>query len=229
MSNPQSTNTPALFSAALIAGFIAANGTTAKILVDQFPAAAATTTSPLFYGGCSVIDLKATSSDSAPKDILLWVGALLTTVGAATSTAATTTSTVTRALGSFLTDGWQIGEQVMLFGPVGSANASDGILAQVTGVAAGTLTVNGTPFSAGTLNAGTRIFKIGSDLRATLAALSGASSGVPSVGLLNHVNDGSVIRYEQKLGLNEVLIGAMQSAVSALPCSVSLTGQIARY
>lgn len=229
MSAPQYANTPALFTASAIANFIAANATTAKILVDQFSAAAASGNSPQYYGGCSVIDLKATSSDSVAKDVLLYVGTLLTTVGAATGTAATTTGSITRASNSFLLDGWQVGDQLMTFGPAGSANAVDGILATVTNAVAGTLSVNGTPFSAVTLNAGTRIFKIGADLRATIPASSGSSNSVPSVGLLNHVNDGSVIRYEQKLGDKDVLIAAMQSAVSALPALVSITGQIARY
>jgi hypothetical protein len=60
-------------------------------------------------------------------------------------------------------------------------------------------------------------------------ALSGSNGSLPSVSLLNHINDGSLLTHERKLGVNEVLIAAMQAAVSALPAVVSLSAQIARY
>jgi len=55
-----------------------------------------------------------------------------------------TTSTITRATGSFITDGYAVGGQVTIIG----STSNDGTYT-LTGVAALTLTVTGTPFSAG--------------------------------------------------------------------------------
>ena len=56
-----------------------------------------------------------------------------------------TTSTVTRASGSFVTDGYAVGGQVTVL----SSTSNDGTYV-ITGVAALTLTVTGTPFTTGT-------------------------------------------------------------------------------
>jgi len=55
-----------------------------------------------------------------------------------------TTSTITRATGSFVTDGYAVGGQVTIIG----STSNDGTYT-ITGVDALTLTVSGTPFSAG--------------------------------------------------------------------------------
>jgi hypothetical protein len=55
-----------------------------------------------------------------------------------------TTSTITRATGSFITDGYAVGGQVTVL----NSTSNDGTYV-ITGVAALTLTVTGTPFAAG--------------------------------------------------------------------------------
>jgi hypothetical protein len=233
MSGPVYANVPALFQCLRPTSFIAANGTTAKVLVEPLAAANAVAPAPAYVGGSTVIDLTAASSDAASKDLLIYEG-VVTTTQDATNTGAmtTTTSTIPRTSGSFIVDGWKVGDTGMVFAPEGvAANAGvDGIPFIVTAVAALTLTLNGTPIAALTLAAASRVVRIGQSFRATIAANSGNTSGsVPSVNLIGNAQDGSILRTEHKLGPNDLLIAAMQAAVSALPATVSITGQLARY
>ncbi|MBB2485398.1 hypothetical protein H5407_09180 [Mitsuaria sp. WAJ17] len=229
MSSPLNAAVPAAFQNG-IANLIAADGTQAKVLVDALAAAAAGVTSPLLFGGGSVIDITATSTDAAAKDVILWLGQVLTTTGAATGTAAMTVSTITRSTGDFFLDGWRPGDLVMVFA-AGNAGrqANDGVLGIVTGVSSATLTVNGTPFSALTLNTGVRLCRMAYQFRAPMAASAGTNGTSASVNLLNNGNDGSVLRYEKKLGLNELLAVSAASAVSALPAYINVSADVARY
>ncbi len=231
MTTPLHAIVPAAFDNGVVT-FIAADGTAAKVLVEPQAPAAASALSPLFLGGASVIDMTAVSTDGTAKDLILWHGEVLTTVGGATGTAATTTSTVTRAAGSFITDGWKPGDLVMLFAPPDQARTAgvDGVLGIVTAVAAGTLTVNGTPLTAtGALVAGLRICRMAFDFRAPVGANSGTNGVLPSVALLSNAMDSSALRTERKLGASELLAVSMQAAVSALPAYINVGAQFARY
>lgn len=231
MSSPINAITPALFQQQSPETYIAANGTAAKILVDALPGAAASGTTPALYGGGTVIDLTAVSTDSSSKDVILYSGVVASTQGGATGAVTTTSNTIVRTTGSFISDGWQAGDLVMTFAPSGTAaNASmDGILGTVTTVSATTLTVNGTPFAALTLATGTRIVRVAPHCRMTVAANSGSNGTTVSASLLGNALDGSAIRTEIKLGSNNVLAAAMQAAVSALPAYVSIRPVVALY
>ncbi len=218
------------------ANFTAANTTIAKVLAENFPAAAAASTSPTYYGGVTIIDLLAQTTESVARDVQLYQGEIKTTQAAGvTGTMTTTASTIVRGggTGSNITDGWTIGDNVMAFAPTANglatgANAGvDGILATVTGVTASTLTVNGTPFSAITLAAGTRVCKMCPVLRQTVAAGAGTASGVKDQQLIGVSN--SLLSYEIKLGANEILAAQCLATLSALPVYLNLRGQIARY
>lgn len=210
--------------------FIAADGTAAKVLIEPQTALVGTTTSPTYFGGAALLDLVASSTDSVNKDVILYTGTIVTTVGAATGTATTTVSTIVRTTGSFVTDRWNPGDLVMLFNSPGTARqATDGIVAVVTAVTATTLTVNGTPFTALTLNSGVRVVKVSLLFRDSVPLNSGNSASIPAKNLLNSANSSSTIIGERKLQDNEMLIVAMQSAVSALPAYVNIYGQAARY
>lgn len=230
MSNPLNAAVPAAFLCAE-ATLIAAQGTAARMLVDVQAAVAAGATTPLYYGGGTVIDITASSTDAAAKDLILWQGTVATTVGGSTSTATTTANTLARASGSFILDGWLPGELVMVFSPFGTAATPgvDGILGTVTGVASGVLTVNGTPFSAQTLPTGARLCRMFPVCRATVAAGAGTSGAQPSQALLGNGQDGSLLRFERKLGPNDILAVSAQAAVSALPAYISVGAQLARY
>lgn len=229
MSNSVYGAVPAAFLSATLT-LIAADTTAARVLLDTQPAATAGATSPLFYGGSTVFDITATSTDSAAKDLILWRGEVLTTVGGATGVATTTTSTIVRATGDFIADGWKPGALVMLFNNSANAmQAVDGVLATITGVTATTLTVNGTPLSALTLNTGVRIARMAYIARQTVAANAGTDGTSASVQLLGTGNDGSKVTAERKFGATELLAVSAVAALSALPAYINITAQAARY
>lgn len=230
-------NLPAGFRSPKPVSFTVTNGTTAKVLVEQIPASLANGSLPPYYGGCTLIDLTATSTDAAAKDIILYVGTVLTTQDA-TNTGSITTgaqNTLTRGTGSYIADGWSVGDLAMVFTAAGTAQVVtgiDGLPLIVTGVTATVLTFNGTPLAAGAnvLTAGSRIVAVADKARVTVAANAGNSSSIPNVRLLaNSTFDSSVVTTELKLGADNLLIGAMQAAVSALPAQVKVLPSIARY
>lgn len=231
MSNFSNANTPAFFESVGPISFVAANSTLAKVLTEPYVGAAAVGVLPAFYGGCTVIDLTASSTDVS-KDIILYHGDILTTQDVTnTGAMTTTTSTIPRTNGSFITDGWKVGDLVMTFAPFNAAPnvAMDGVLGIITTVAALTLTVNGTPFAALTLAAGTRIVRVSPYVRVNVPANSGTNGTLPNVLLLGSSVDSTATPLERKFGPTEMLIGAMQASVGALPAYVSIVGQLARY
>lgn len=231
MSKPSYANVPVGFFNPAPATFTITSGTAAKIVVDQLPAVAASALAPLQYGGGSIIDLIASSTDGTARDLLVYTGTVGTTVGGTTGAVTTTTSTIPRASGSFIADGFQVGDMVMTFAPPGTAsNASvDGIPCVVTAVAALGLTLNGTPIAALTLATGTRIVRMMQKFRATVALNSGNTAAAPNVKLLGHANDSSAVSAEYKIGPANIVAAAMQSAVSALPAQVSVGATVAMY
>jgi hypothetical protein len=232
MSNFANAITPALFPAIGPVSFVAGNTTIAKVVVEPQLGAVATGFLPAFYGGSTVIDLTASSTDSVAKDVLLYAGTIATTQDTTnTGAMTTTTSTIPRTTGSFIADGWLVGNTAMMFAPVDTAPnvAVDGIACVVTGVTALTLTLNGTPIAALALAAGTRIVKVGQLFRATITANAGNTAAIPNVTLLANSMDSSIIKTERKLGPTNMLIAAMQATLSALPATISITGQLARY
>ena len=237
MSSPDYANTPAGFLLAPPVTFIAANTTVAKILVEAMPAAAASGAIPKTYGGGTVIDITAASTDAADKIVQLFQGTVATIVGASTGAVTTTTSTIPRASGSFISDGWLVGDIAMTFAPtafcaqlgVAPNAAVDGISTIVTAVTALGLTLNGTPIAALALATGTRICRMKPHTKVTVPANCGTSVGIPSVNLVNSVTDGSIIRSELKLGSNNILAVAMVAAVAALPATISVGAVVANY
>lgn len=230
MSTPAYAIVPSGFDTGS-ANFIAADGTAAKVVIEPQAAAVANPPAPLYSGGISVVDLTGSSSEaSASRDVQLWAGEVLTTVGGATGTATTTTGAIVRTSGDFIADGWKPGELVMLFNATSAARqAVDGILGIITAVSTTQLTLNGTPLSALTLNAGVRIARMSPLFRQPIPAGSGTNGTAPSVPLLGAGLDGSAIRYERKLGAAELLAASLPVAVSALPAYVNVYAQFARY
>lgn len=230
-------NLPAGFRTPKPVSFTVTNGTTAKVLVEAVAPALASSTLPPYYGGCTVLDLTATSSDAASKDVILWVGTILTTQDTANTGSITTgaQNTLTRTAGSWIADGWSIGDAAMVFAAPGVAQivtGIDGLPLVVTGVTATVLTFNGTPLAAGAnvLSAGSRIVAVADKARVTVPANSGNSSTIPNALLLaNPTFDKSKVTSELKLGADNLLIAAMQAAVSALPAQVRLLPSVARY
>ena len=229
MSNPLNAAVPAGFQNAVVT-LIAADGTSAKVLVDTMAAALATATTPLYFGGGTMLDGTVSSTDAAAKDVLLWLGIVQTVVGASTGVATTTTGTITRAVGDFVAEGWKPGALVMLFNDTTAARqANDGVLGIITAVAAATLTVNGAPFSALTLTTGVRMCRMVCKFRAPVAASAGTNGTTPNVNLLGNGMDSAILRTEQKLGATELLAVSVAAAVSVLPAYINVGAQTARY
>lgn len=233
MTQPAYANVPAVFLGPHPITFIAANGTVAKVVVEPMPAQVAASPAPPFYGGGTILDLTAVSTAATAVLLNLYMGQVTTTQSIATGNISTTTSTFDRALGSFLSDGWRVGDLAMAFAPENVApNASvDGILAQVTSVSALTLTLNGTPLAAlSPLAAGTRLARVGLLFRSSVPAQSGSTGASKNVNLIGHALDSATVRTEVKLGADSLLIAAPVSAVPALPAYVSLVPRnVARY
>lgn len=236
MSSAQYAITPASFHTRFT-GFTATSTTIAKVLVEPQASAAAAGNLPPYYGGCSVIALDAASTDGSNKDIDLWTGEVLTTqdvtLTGVMATTATTNGTLTRVNGSFITDSWKIGDNLMIFTPDNIAQVAstvDGLLSIITAVTATTITISGTTWTAQTpLTTATRIVRVARQFRATVPLSSGNTNAIGSTSLLGHINDGSIIRTEKKLGQTSMLIGAMVANPSALPAAITITATYARY
>ena len=231
MSNVLGVVVPSKYDSESMVSFIAANGTAAKILIDKKPAVAGTTSAPQFYGGGSVFDVLASSSDSADKDVKLYAGVIKTTQDAInTGTLTTTVSSLARSSGSWLADGFSVGDQIMIFAPYGTApNAAiDGILCTVIAVSATTLTFNGTPLAALALAALSRVVKVSLLNTVKVPLNSGSTNALPSISLLT-TNTGTIVTNERKFGANDLIIAAPTAAVSALPCAINISAQTASY
>ena len=233
MSSPLHAITPAGFVQPRPITLTVTNGTAAKVVVEAYAAAASTATAPAFYGGCTVIDLVASSTDVA-KDVLMYTGQVATTQETTNTgiMATGSSSTITRAAGSFITDGWKAGDLLMTFAPdlLAFNAAVDGILGIVTTVVAGTLTVNGTPFAVLTPFAtGTRIVRVSQRGRFPVAASAGTNGTTANTRLLGNALDSTAVSTEIKLGADNLLIAGMQANVGALPAYVSIAATVARY
>ena len=223
---------PAGFKPMPAATFINANGTAAKIVVDQLPPAIETSTSPQFYGGGTVIDMIATSTDTTARDVIIWEGEVTTTVGADTGAVTTTTSSIPRISGSFISDGWLVGDLVMAFSPIGTApNAGvDGIVCIVTSVGALGLGLNGTPIAALTIATGTRLCRMKQAFRAAVPINAGNTNATPNVKLLGNASvDSTAVTTENKLGLNSIIAASLPVAVTAGAYFLSINAKVALY
>ncbi|MBP2311883.1 hypothetical protein [Azospirillum soli] len=231
------------------AGLTVTNSTNAKIVVDcQAPGVASAITGEtalpgesavrqrIRQGGCRVIGGSISSTDGSAKSLLIYIGECLTTQDTTnTGTLALTTGSVTRVNGSFITDGWRVGDALMLFGPtaapnVGSATqANTGALAVITAVAATTLTVNGTPFTAdAALPSSARLFRVAQRTRRAIAANAGNADATPAVALMGGTQDpasASLPDTGWELGSTNALIVALVAAASALPARIDVMAE----
>ncbi|WP_291854902.1 hypothetical protein [Bradyrhizobium sp.] len=225
-------------------GFVAADGTQAKILVDEtpatvLPAVAGETAFPgevtvrqrILQGGCRVIDGSLASSDGTARSLVLWLGRVLSRAADFGGTLTVTTQNVfNRAAGSFLTDGWRVGDSVMPFGMTTAAN--NGVAGLVTAVTALALTVNGTPYTNETMPATARLIRVSQRTRRAVPINAGNLDTTPAVALMGGAQDPAAPALPDtgySLGDVDVLIAAMAAAVSALPARVDAQAVTARY
>lgn len=219
------------------ASFTVDVGTQGRIIVDVTPAQVVTAVAGetalageaavrqrVLTGGCQINDGRITSTDAAAKSLLLYIGeqlSLYVNMGTVTTTA-TTNATLTRTVGSFITDGYQVGQSVMLVGSLSNTNNLRPAI--ITAVTATVLTFSGVAAIsvAETQGAGFRVLRVAQVGRIAIPANSGNSDTIPPVKLIGHVNDAATTD-TIALGATDVLIGAMSAAVSALPATVYVT------
>lgn len=224
--------------------FTAANGTRCKIISDIakpsiLPSVAGEVALPgesavrqrVLEGDQRIVDGLITSTDSVAKSVLLFIGQQLSVyenMGVVTTTA-TTNATITRTVGSFITDGWKVGSHAMLDGSLSAAN--DGNPVAVTAVTTTTLTLNGVSAVsvAETQGAGFRLFQVAQVTRIPIPANSGNSDAILPVRLIGNSNDPRGDNSGMMLGENEVLIMGMVAATSALPATIGVTVHRGKY
>lgn len=227
MSLPINGNVIGGFSDTLQVGFTAANGTLAKVLADVTPA------SGNYTGGQRVYDIIATSTSGADNSLIVWDGVQLSLYAnmGVVNTTATTNATVTRTVGSYLTDGWKIGDSAMCFGSVGASN--NGNVAIVTNVTALTLTFSGVPagFSANVEGVGFRLIRVTRRAWTLVPANSGDATSVsallPNVQLCASSNDLTLDSLGIELASNSLLLIACYQAVAALPAVIQVAAKAA--
>jgi hypothetical protein len=221
-------------------GLTVDNSTRAKILVDETPSATALDTLQAdltLRGGCRAIGGQIASTDGTARSLLIWTGRVLTTqsAGATGTLQAATTSTITRASGDFRTDGWAIGDGIMLLpalgerGPASATVGNTGVAFIVTAVAALTLTFNGTPLTAETFNAGARLARVAQRTRKAVAANAGNADATPPVALFGGSQDTDQAPQPDtglQLGPKGVLLVSLAAAASALPARIDVSAHV---
>lgn len=233
MSFPDYANVPVGSQQIQPLSFVNAAGTALRALIDGslFPQTAGGANGalpPAYYGGVAALDLHATSSDTAAKDVLLYEGTVVATQGASTSTLSTTATMIVRATGDWAAEGRRVGDQVVLMAPTnGPANAQDGIVCLVSAVTATTLTVTGLSVN-GSLIAGTRLVLLKPLGRFTIPAGAGTNGAASPVDLLTTIGLTATLKTDRRFGVNDMLLAGMQSAVTA-GYAVSLGGNLARF
>lgn len=225
-------------------GFVAADGTVSKILVDETPAQVlavisgeaalpgeASVRQRILMGGCRVIDGSIQSSDGTNRSLYINFGHVASRVSDfGATTTVTATNTFNRATGSFITDEWRAGDLVIPFGMTTAAN--NGVVATVVTVTATTLVVNGTPYTNETMPTTARLIRATTRTRRSIPLNSGNADTVPAVALLGGSQDPAAAALPDtgySLGADDVIMVNMGAAVSALPASVQVHAIIARY
>ena len=227
MSIPANASLPGGYADTKQTSFIASSGTLAHVLADVAVA------NGNYLGGQRVYDVVVTSTDTVANALLVWEGvqtSLYANMGTVTTTA-TTNATITRTTGSFLTDGWNVGDGVTMLGAVSAAN--NGLRGIVTAVTATTLTLNGVPTGmvAETEAAGFRLIKTTQRDPVIVPANAGNATSVSAVNTnVQVVGSGQDATRDPtgiELGLNSMLLVSLYQATSALPAQIQVTAKAA--
>lgn len=218
--------------------FTITNAALAKILVDAAPPrilAAITgelgAPQRVLTGGQRVVDGGFASNDGTARDIYIYTGkqmSLYADMGAPTITGSNTINRT--GGGSFITEGWQIGDAAMLFGATNTAN--NGLLLVITGVSASALTVNGVPLTNETLPVGARVIRVARRTTKNLPLNAGNTNGAPAIPLFGGTQDPAALPPPDtgmSLSKDGVIICAMTAAISALPAQVFCHAKAALY
>jgi hypothetical protein len=183
-----------------VQSIVNANGTRGKILVDVAPplidpAVAGETAIPgetgvrqrIFTGGQRVIDGSISSGDGTARSARIWIARQTSLYANMGAPQIPTTTTITRTVGSFITDGYQIGDMIAMFGAATDTN--NGLIQSLTAVAAATLTTNTTMTIETSPPSTLRIFRIALRTQRAVPASAGFLDATPPVVLLGGTQD----------------------------------------
>lgn len=164
--------------------------------------------------GSRIHQMVLTTNDAGANTVVLYHAQQMTlqsamTVGAHVDGGGSS-DTITRTAGSFITDGWKVGDLLFVHG---STTLANDFLTRITGVTATTLTfATGTTAANENLPTGAILYKASALGTVAVAANAGVSSGVPSIDLISPALfpeiDASPDRY-RTLGPNNALLVAM--------------------
>lgn len=201
------------------------HSTRPRLVCKGGTAVAYSASDPTVYreGGSRIHALSATTNDAGNNTCLLGKARQRTLVSNMGTASIATTSTITRSSGSFVTDGFLVGQRIAILpvNPEDGSNlttAGNGLICTLTAVAATTLTVSGTPLTAETILAGFAIYQLTQLGVVSVPLNSGFASGVPAVSLLSPTVmpwlDDTPNRF-MTLGPNEYLWVAAGTALAA--------------
>lgn len=215
---------PGQISNPIMAAFTASNGLQAKVLQDV------TSATGILTGGARIYDLVAASTDTNANSLIIWQGLQMTLFANMGAPTITTQNIINRTSGSYITDGFAVGDKVMVLGDTANP-ANNGTPQVVTAVAALTLTVNGTPWTNEACQAGFRIIKVSRRATVSVAANAGNTTAIGNVQLIaGNGNDSTKDPLGISLGLSGMLLASMAVAVvGAVPATVEITGNAMLY
>jgi len=168
------------------------HSTRPRVVCKGGTAVAYSASDPTVYreGGSRIHALSVTTNDAANNTVVLGRARRRTLVSDMGTASIATTSTITRSSGSFVTDGFLVGQRIAIL-PLNEGDganlttAANGQILTLTTVAATTLTVSGTPLIAETILAGFAIYQMMQHSVTSVPLNSGFASGVPAVSLLS--------------------------------------------
>lgn len=236
------------------ASFTTTNAALAKILADVTPATLLNPSTTLvggtevaipgesgirqqiLRGGQRVYDGSISSTDSSNRSMQFFFGRETTLFADMVSGSITGTNTLNRTGGSFITDGWKVGDHAMFFSTNGvgiTTAANEGIQGLVvTAVTALTLVFNGTLLTNESVAAGFRVFKVSRKTQRAIPLNAGNGDAIPPVQLLGGGQDPSAFPAPDigwGLGAKDAIIVGMTAAISALPAQVDVNALAALY
>lgn len=229
------------------------NTTRAKILADETPPQVmaaitgetalpgeATVRQRILTGGQRIVDGGFASTDGTARDIKMWMGTVLSRGGASGANpgqsqmgtvSVTTQNVLNRTTGSFLTDGWQVGDDVMMFDTATAAN--NGVKGAVTVVTATAMTVSGTPWTNDAASgAATRVARVAQRTMKNIPLNAGNTNAAPPVPIMSGAQDPGALPPPDtgiSLGSADVFIIAAAANLSALPAQIDAYAVAALY
>ena len=199
-----------------------------NVQATTFIAAHSTTVAlPIFTAGSSgsrVHGIGVTATDAGANTALLYYGTRMTLASAmGTGAHVDDGDTVTRTSGSFVTDGWLVGDRMVV---TGNTTLANGFFATLTTVAALTLTfATGNTNTAENLPSTAIMYRLAQLHLTTLAANAGNAASTNSLDMLitdYPIADVTPDRY-LILGANAILAMSFGTAVGASPDRVDVT------